>query len=627
MITFEKSDPISINAQKHYFEVAKSKPSFSELEELLKVDPHNTLKNIGVSYYYLEKFPERARGYLSAYDNLYKIGYDGDSLAIIKLCIKKMGYHPLAVSRLITRYSITREYKLAAELISSCPKEIINELRSNQSFTKTVTEICQYTLNPSLAIKCGITTVEITKLSEEILSFTNQSEMETPDFTEKFNDLVSKKEYAYAEKLCWLAYNSGERSERFFNAVIRPLPTELDVSARVIFFRVEAARTFNKNPDFIALGAKSFLYMGEVSSAYEATNMAIENSATNAEILYIHARCGNILGKGEPTLKNITTKSHDDLEFYNFLLQRKYSQSILSESQQSEMHYITLAQASGLRLQNPLLCHTYRTSLKKNLKPRVAICVSGQIRGIEKSSKSLIEDLAKKTDGKIFIDTWKTQIANFPTFTRVQRLIGNELWKTLPPEARMPDGFRRYFPRTTKKLTTPITTIVTHEHIKNFIPDATVRIEDEKIFDKITAETAPRLMLRGNFNQAKMFYKIKKCQELLDIDSSDNGIEYDVVIRTRPDLEIKIPNLDEYIEATYKNQNLIYVSYVTAVGYGDQFAIGSKRAMDIYSSIWEKIWTVRNLVTLQTLTHKYQSLQASHLQPTTSYSTESKSDF
>ena len=588
MIKFKKNDPITSFIVKYHHETLELNPSAAKFEEMLAAYEDNPLRLVAIGLCYMSKHPMRARGYLCAYDNLYKLGFDGDSLAILTSPKGEIQHHPLAIARLVARYVISRDYGSAAKLIASCPDETLKKLKENSGFVKNVIELTKITKSTLCYDILDLKSSEIDLLKNEVSKAISLLDEQGTSPTETYLTHVREKRFSAAEELSWLAYNAGERSEDFFEAVCQPLATELDISSRVMFFRIEAARCFTKNPKLIALGARAFMHSGEVSSAIELTSKAIENSIANSEILHLHFRASVILGDAEGLLPELRGKAEGN--FYNLKLHRKFCKSILSANISEENHYRNIAQARNLELHSPLAVIRQKTPLHTNSSPRVAICVSGQLRGIEKSSKSVLSELTKKTNGHVFIDTWKTQRSNFPTFTRVQRLIGNELWNILPAEVKMPDGFRHYFPRTTKSLTSPITSTVTSDYVRKYLPESTIRIEDEAVFEKQVSDQAAGLTLRGNLNQAKMFYKINKCHELIDRYSSDEGIEFDVVIRTRPDLDISFPAIKEYIEAAHNNPNVIYVSYVTALGYGDQFAIGSKKAMDVYASIWERIW-------------------------------------
>ncbi|MNJ20739.1 hypothetical protein D3C77_150770 [compost metagenome] len=590
MINFKKNDPITNFINKVYFEISKSNPTADAFEKLLATHESDPIKLVAIGFCYMQKYPMKARGYLCAYDNLYKLGFDGDSLAVLNSPLAQIRHHPLVVARLVVRHFNARDYSSAWRLVASSPQDTLNNLKENSGFTRTIFELTKITKNTIAYDVLEARSPEIDQLKVEIAEKTSKIREYTSTCAETYSNYVKERNFSTADEFSWLAYNAGERSEAFFDVVCKPLPTELDISARVMFFRIEAARFFNKNPTFIAYGARTFLHGSEVHSAYEITSKAIENSVVNIEVLHLNARASVVLGSAGTEILPEFVPGRSDRNFYAFSLHRKLSKSIFTANSNEELHYRSLCHSIDMELHSPLSVFHQKTPIYKNATPKVAICISGQLRGVERSSKSVISALLKHTDGHLFIDTWKTQRSSFPTFTRVQRLIGNELWNLLPLELKMPDGFRQYLPRTTKKLTSPITSTVTPDYINSYFPNATIRIEDEDIFEKAVSEQAPKLTLRGNLNQAKMFYKIKKCHELAVNHSSHHEIAFDVIIRTRPDLEISFPNIKEYIDSAYNNPNVIYVSYVTALGYGDQFAIGSKKAMDVYSSIWEKVW-------------------------------------
>ncbi|MEY8216050.1 MAG: hypothetical protein RPR97_16390 [Colwellia sp.] len=78
-----------------------------------------------------------------------------------------------------------------------------------------------------------------------------------------------------------------------------------------------------------------------------------------------------------------------------------------------------------------------------------------------------------------------------------------------------------------------------------------------------------------------MYFKIKKCFELMSEYEDESGFKYDIVIRLRPDLDIygDLPRLNDIEKDT------IYLSHLNITA-SDQFAMGDRDSMFYYSDLW-----------------------------------------
>lgn len=187
----------------------------------------------------------------------------------------------------------------------------------------------------------------------------------------------------------------------------------------------------------------------------------------------------------------------------------------------------------------------------------IAICLSGSIRNLYKSLKS-IKHISETGDVKIFIHTWHFEDENN---IKNQRSIPQEnenidfLLKNFKPELIQIDRFE-----------SKINHFLFLKDIKNF---------------KITQHP-------DKINHISMFYSIMQSNKLKSSFEKDNNIIFDIVYRMRFDSEILNKELlhKEKIES-----NILFIP--TPVkdhgGINDQFAFGSSQAIDKYSNLYNNI--------------------------------------
>ena len=157
---------------------------------------------------------------------------------------------------------------------------------------------------------------------------------------------------------------------------------------------------------------------------------------------------------------------------------------------------------------------------------KIAICISGQIRGDTASLKRV----AKRTqdlDADIFISVWaKRGSKTFGGATgpgHMNRVFGNIVGTVLPRNwlGRM----RSIFPNTSEIF--PEQGNITKKELLKIFPNAAVDIEEEDIDFSFNF---------GDSNSLRMLYKIWRCNGLKKKAEKNRGIVYDRVIRMRPDI-------------------------------------------------------------------------------------------
>lgn len=187
---------------------------------------------------------------------------------------------------------------------------------------------------------------------------------------------------------------------------------------------------------------------------------------------------------------------------------------------------------------------------------KIAICLSGYMRGYKDNVKSLLTHVASEHDADIFVHTWDKM--GLPS-----------AWHGC--DDAHPDDTDNHLAEIHKLLS----------------PKA---ICVEPVFSWDLSSFARPGLQRFHENFPMMFYKIHKCDELRKESEAASGREYDLVIRTRPDIrylsrinmgvldkdKLHIPQMPSY-----------YV--IAGKSYNDQIAIGTPCLMSIYSAAADKV--------------------------------------
>jgi|LakMenE01Jun11ns_1017448.scaffolds.fasta_scaffold9954871_6 hypothetical protein len=184
---------------------------------------------------------------------------------------------------------------------------------------------------------------------------------------------------------------------------------------------------------------------------------------------------------------------------------------------------------------------------------KVAVCLSGQTRSLEKTWQSIQEFLVEPYQSDIFVHTWHDSPG-----------VSNTSLRCL-------------------------------DNVDNFFGDKIVSSLYESHKD-----VSPYLKSASKENQSSMFYSILACNELKKSFETKNSFKYDLVIRSRMDClfhqEIEKSSIDKLL----CDENLILVrgesdhrifngnfffdqkkSYIC-----DIFAIGSSKSMDIFCDVY-----------------------------------------
>ena len=97
-------------------------------------------------------------------------------------------------------------------------------------------------------------------------------------------------------------------------------------------------------------------------------------------------------------------------------------------------------------------------------------------------------------------------------------------------------------------------------------------------------------------NQFKMFYKIHDAWAMHERYAREHGVEYDYVVRVRPDRDIDTLGFEEIYRRIVEH-HVVGGHSVVDEGFDDGFGIGRPPAMERYCGIW--------LLLCEAGTHRY----------------------
>lgn len=211
-------------------------------------------------------------------------------------------------------------------------------------------------------------------------------------------------------------------------------------------------------------------------------------------------------------------------------------------------------------------------------KLKIAICISGQLRGYKQTFRSWKKSILTDIDYDIYVHSWTDIGRSGAEPTRKSLPFDGENFQQGYRECFLSIGFdeiQKSYPTLFNRLHQ--SGIVDQESLKAFYGATDVALESDKDpkFDEFS-------------NSEKMHYKINACNELC----KQHNRKYDLILRIRPDLPIQFIGFDWMDIYNYcHSEPVIFADSACGVHYmklmiGDQFALGSPQSMNIYSDAW-----------------------------------------
>lgn len=211
---------------------------------------------------------------------------------------------------------------------------------------------------------------------------------------------------------------------------------------------------------------------------------------------------------------------------------------------------------------------------------KIAVCVSGQLRGYATAFPTTLSTLETLGDVDVFLHTWAGVGGGVGGNDLLERVLPPDLMRQVAPKFIHLAEFRKTFPNAARSMIAGQQLADLRDVETTFRPRSYV-VENEAAVEAVAAAKG----LSPHVNQLKMFYKIHACDAMRREAEKTSGETYDLVIRTRCDLEIG--GVDDLgIDEILKNPDMIGVSYLLPGGVGDQFIVGGSEAMNRISSVW-----------------------------------------
>jgi hypothetical protein len=215
-------------------------------------------------------------------------------------------------------------------------------------------------------------------------------------------------------------------------------------------------------------------------------------------------------------------------------------------------------------------------------RPRIALCISGQLRGYQECFPSVHRHIISRFATDVFVQTWrKVGNAAGAHGGRLHRLLPSPVAKAIP-DHWSDETFFLFYPSAAEVLTSTIS--VNEELLSRVLAPARCHIEDEAAFEMIAADMEG-VHHPGVMNQYKLFYQMSRCLERAGIMEPDADGRYDLVVWMRPDIRIPrfhlLPLIEDCIEKDF------YVSsFLPPLCVGDFIIIGTPANMRVLASVW-----------------------------------------
>ncbi|MEP1383341.1 MAG: hypothetical protein ABJK64_06050 [Paraglaciecola sp.] len=229
-------------------------------------------------------------------------------------------------------------------------------------------------------------------------------------------------------------------------------------------------------------------------------------------------------------------------------------------------------------------------SFKKNKKLKVAVCLSGQMRNYKNAMKRLKSALADY-EVTYFIHTWEKtggKKAGAMDVHQLSRMTGkniaNKIINNSEGNLDLHTRFPRFFDELSKQIDSKPN--ITYAELGAEYPNSICVIEDDSDFK------ATKIDLPVNVNTYKMLYKIYMCDKLRREYENEHGIDFDAVIRIRPDLVVS----DKLDLPSIIAERTVATGFIVNRFIDDQIYITTPKTMTVLCDLWVELNQYENLV-------------------------------
>ncbi len=216
--------------------------------------------------------------------------------------------------------------------------------------------------------------------------------------------------------------------------------------------------------------------------------------------------------------------------------------------------------------------------IRRPRRPKVAVCISGQLRGYRVAAATWRRSLFADADCDLFVHTWSNIGRSSAEGFRATLPFSGQEFSSAYRQAALLVGFdevKERYPALFNALER--SEQVDRGQLADFYGSEHVVVDDDR-----------SERFAGWTNQDKMHWKIQSAFDLIPSGAAD----YDLVVRVRPDKPIEFTAFSwrDLLDVCRRTPTILAdsaagVHYAKLV-IGDQFAIGSPAAMSVYSSTY-----------------------------------------
>lgn len=206
---------------------------------------------------------------------------------------------------------------------------------------------------------------------------------------------------------------------------------------------------------------------------------------------------------------------------------------------------------------------------------RVAVCVSGQLRGYQEAFRSWQQTLLRDVDAHFFVHTWQNVGRATPSPFRTELPWLGPRFSKAYRESCTQIGFEEMQSRYSALFALcESTATVSEEELRSFYGTHAVVVEDDQ-----------HPSFASYSNPDKMHYKIRACHELME----ELGEPYDLCMRIRPDKEVSFIGFRwRDLAKRCTQEALLFADNPLEIHFGhptigDQFAVGRPAVMAQYA--------------------------------------------
>ena len=236
-------------------------------------------------------------------------------------------------------------------------------------------------------------------------------------------------------------------------------------------------------------------------------------------------------------------------------------------------------------------------TLGADVKPRVAVCLSGMYRCGNLALDSIYKNVIEPLNADVFFHSW-TEMQVWPGLGGagddwLLRIFNKDMLSKCPIALRSKRYFKTKFPRTYEIIDTPKQAVFSESILPKHIKFENILLEDSDCLFNENPEHADNFLSLGSLNQAKMLYGIYKSHQLAVAHEKKHNFRYDYIVRCRPDIGIHNALSYEVLENLSPNE--VGMDFTKEYGPQDQFWYGPRKSALSMASLWSASLTAKSL--------------------------------